>query len=566
MLSSIRPATHLLQQCGGRAAQRALATRSHAVLDVSVDVRSEDFAANAAHMRTLVDDLKAKTEHAMGGGGEKAMARHVKRGKLTPRQRIAQQLDAGAPFLELSHLAGLGLYGKDDVPCGGLITGIGRVEGVECMIIANDPTIKGGSYYPIGVRKQLRAQEIAYQNRLPCIYHVESGGANLPYQSELFPDAQHFGRHYMNQANMSADGIAQVSVVFGSCTAGAAYVPAMSDEVVMVKDKGFIYLGGPPLTKAATGEIVTDDELGGADLHCRTSGVADHYAQDDEHAVQLARRSIANANMKHKLPRNGTQAPVVEPLYDMREAYGIVPRDPLKQYDARLLLARLLDGSEFDEFKPLYGSTLVTGFGRIHGQPVGILANNGILFSDSALKGAHFIQLCGQRNIPILFQQNISGFMVGRTYEAGGIAKDGAKMVSAMSSVKVPRLTLVVGGSHGAGNFAMCGRGLDPRFMFMWPNARISVMGGLQAASVLAQVRRDGLKPGQEWPEEDEEKFKAAIRGQYEKEGHPYYASARLWDDGIIDPADTRRIIGLALAACTSQAPVQPTKFGVFRF
>ncbi len=468
----------------------------------------------------------------------------------------------GAPFLELSQLAAYGMYGGD-VASAGLVTGIGRVSGRECMLVANDATVKGGSYFPISVKKHLRAQEIAAQNRLPCIYLVDSGGANLPTQDEVFPDRDHFGRIFFNQANLSAAGIPQISVVMGSCTAGGAYVPAMSDESVIVRKQGTIFLAGPPLVKAATGEVVTAEELGGADVHSRTSGVTDHYATDDAHALRIARRIVGALNSV-KRPQLALRPPS-EPLHDPSEIHGVVPTDARKPYDVREVIARMVDGSELDEFKRLYGTTLVCGFAHVYGYPVGIVANNGILFSESALKGAHFIQLCAQRGIPLVFLQNVTGFMVGSKYEAGGIAKDGAKMVTAVACAKVPKFTFILGGSFGAGNYGMCGRAYSPRFLWMWPNARISVMGGEQAASVLAQVKRDAMEArGETWPREDEERFKAPIREQYETQGHPYYASARLWDDGIIDPAETRNVLALGLSAALN-APIEPTTFGVFR-
>jgi 3-methylcrotonyl-CoA carboxylase beta subunit len=532
------------------------------VLESAIDPHSEAFEANARAMQALVDDLERQVATVRQGGGEEARRRHLARGKLLPRDRVRLLLDPGAPFLELSQLAGRGLYG-DPVPAGGLITGIGPVMGRECVVVANDATVKGGTYYPITVKKHLRAQEIARQNNLPCIYLVDSGGAHLPSQDEVFPDRDHFGRIFYNQATLSAAGVPQVAVVMGSCTAGGAYVPAMSDECVIVRGQGTIFLGGPPLVKAATGEEVSAEDLGGADLHARISGVADHLAQDDTHALSLARRIVGRFN-RVKQPTLDITAPV-EPLYDPREIHGVVPIDPRKPYDVREVIARIVDGSELDEFKPLYGETLVTGFARLWGYPVGIVANNGILFSESALKGAHFVELCAQRGIPLVFLQNIAGFMVGRKYEAGGIAKDGAKMVTAVACAEVPKLTVIIGGSFGAGNYGMCGRAFAPRFLFMWPNARISVMGGEQAASVLATVRRDNLEArGQSWSKDEEERFKAPIRAQYETQGHPYYASARLWDDGIIDPAETRRVLALTLSASLN-APIPKTAFGVFR-
>ncbi len=528
----------------------------------AVDPRSATFRENAQAMEALVADLKQTLARIREGGGPAARERHVARGKLLSRERIARLLDPGAPFLELSPLAAHGMYGGE-VPAAGIITGIGRVAGRPVMIVVNDATVKGGSYYPMTVKKHLRAQEIAAANRLPCIYLVDSGGANLPNQDEVFPDRDHFGRIFYNQARMSAAGIPQIAVVMGSCTAGGAYVPAMSDETIIVRNQGTIFLGGPPLVKAATGEVVSAEELGGGDLHARTSGVVDHLAENDAHALALAREIVGrlNAPRTAEIERLAPE----EPAYDPRELYGVIPRDLRQSFDVREVIARLVDGSRFEEFKRLYGTTLVTGFAHIWGYPVGIVANNGILFSESALKGAHFIELCAQRGIPLLFLQNITGFMVGRKYEAGGIAKDGAKMVTAVASAEVPKLTLIIGGSFGAGNYAMCGRAYAPRFLYMWPNARISVMGGEQAASVLAQVRRDNLEAqGKTWSAEEEEAFKAPIRAQYERQGHPYYASARLWDDGVIDPAETRRILALSLAAAL-EAPVSATRFGVFR-
>ena len=528
----------------------------------TLDPRTPEFRANAAAMAEIVADLRAKAAAIALGGGTTSRNRHVARGKLLPRDRIEALLDPGTPFLELSQLAAFGMYG-DEVPSAGIITGIGRVSGRECVIVCNDATVKGGTYYPITVKKHLRAQEIARANRLPCIYLVDSGGANLPNQDEVFPDREHFGRIFFNQANMSADGIAQIAVVMGSCTAGGAYVPAMSDESIIVKEQGTIFLAGPPLVKAATGEIVSAEDLGGADVHSRTSGVTDHYAENDAHALGIARRAVAGLNAV-KRPDVATRK-VVPPAYDPAELYGVVPADRRKPFDVREVIARVVDGSDFDEFKRLYGTTIVTGFAHIHGYPVGIVANNGILFSESALKAAHFIELCAQRRIPLVFLQNITGFMVGRKYEVGGIAKDGAKMVTAVATAQVPKFTVIIGGSFGAGNYGMCGRAYDPRFLWMWPNARISVMGGEQAASVLATVKRDGMEArGEVWPAADEDAFKVPIRAQYETQGHPYYATARLWDDGIIDPADTRMVLGLGLSAALN-APVAQTRFGLFR-
>jgi 3-methylcrotonyl-CoA carboxylase beta subunit len=532
------------------------------VLKSAINPRSDEFRRNATAMKGLVDDLREVVAKVKMGGGAVAQKRHLDRGKLLPRERIRRLLDVGSPFLELSQLAAWGMY-SGDVGAAGIITGIGAIAGQECMIIANDPTVKGGSYYPMTVKKHLRAQDIARENNLPCVYLVESGGANLPTQDEVFPDRDHFGRIFYNQAQMSAAGIPQVSVVLGSCTAGGAYIPAMSDEAIIVKNQGTIFLAGPPLVKAATGEVVTAEELGGADVHCRISGVTDHYAQDDGHALAIARRVVANLNRKK--PISLDIAPPEEPLYDPSELYGIIPADPRQPYDVREVIARLVDGSRFDEFKQSYGTTLVTGFARVWGYPVGIVANNGILFSESAQKGAHFVELCSQRGIPLVFLQNITGFMVGRKYEAGGIAKDGAKMVTAVACAKVPRFTLIIGGSFGAGNYGMCGRAYQPRMMWMWPNGRVSVMGGDQAANVLAQIKRDAMAAkGEAWDPAAEESFKSPIRQQYETQGHPYYAGARLWDDGLIDPAETRTVLALGLSAALN-APIEPTKFGVFR-
>ena len=532
------------------------------VIKSKINPRSDEFAANRGAMQAQVDDLRARVESVRQGGGERARERHLSRGKLLPRDRIRVLLDVGSPFLELSQLAAGGMY-DDEVPSAGIITGIGRVSGRECMIVANDATVKGGTYYPITVKKHLRAQEIARENHLPCIYLVDSGGANLPSQDEVFPDREHFGRIFYNQANMSAMGIPQIAVVMGSCTAGGAYVPAMAEESIIVKEQGTIFLAGPPLVKAATGEVVSAEDLGGADVHSRTSGVTDHYALNDAHALGLARRAVQNLN-RHKTVALDIR-PSRPPLHDPAEIYGLVPDDTRRPYDVREVIARIVDGSEFDEFKALYGTTLVCGFAHIHGYPVGIVANNGVLFSESALKGTHFIELCSQRGIPLVFLQNITGFMVGRKYESGGIAKDGAKMVTAVACARVPKFTVILGGSFGAGNYGMCGRAYSPRFLWMWPNARISVMGGEQAANVMAQVRRDILeRKGEDWPAEAEERFKQPIREQYETQGHPYYATARLWDDGVIDPADTRRVLGLGISASLN-APVETTEFGLFR-
>jgi 3-methylcrotonyl-CoA carboxylase beta subunit len=532
------------------------------VLKSTINARDAAFIENAAHMQSQVDDLNIKVAAIKLGGGEKSQARHQSRGKLLPRERINALLDVGAPFLELSQLAAFDVY-DDKLAAAGIITGVGRVCGVECMIVVNDATVKGGSYFPLTVKKHLRAQSIAQQNNLPCIYLVDSGGANLPQQDEVFPDREHFGRIFFNQANMSAMGIPQIAVVMGSCTAGGAYVPAMADESIIVREQGTIFLAGPPLVKAATGEVVSAEDLGGADVHCRTSGVADHYAQNDHHALQIARNAVKRLNRRK--PISLDIAPSEEPAYPAAEIYGIVPKDSRKPYDVREIIARIVDASDFDEFKALYGTTLICGFARIFGYPVGIVANNGILFSESAQKGAHFIELCAQRKIPLIFLQNITGFMVGQQYEAGGIAKHGAKMVTAVACAQVPKLTVLIGGSFGAGNYGMCGRAYDPRFMFMWPNARISVMGGEQAAGVMAQIKRDQYdRNNEEWSPEDEQKFKQPILETYEKQGHPYFASARLWDDGVIDPADTRMVLGLSLSASLN-APIEDTKFGIFR-
>ncbi|MBG6289592.1 methylcrotonoyl-CoA carboxylase [Pseudomonas nitroreducens] len=533
-----------------------------AILHTQINPRSPDFAANAATMLENVQDLRAVLGRVHEGGGAAAPAKHTARGKLLVRERINRLLDAGSPFLEVSALAAHDVYGED-VAAAGVVAGIGRVEGVECMIVGNDATVKGGSYYPLTVKKHLRAQTIAQQNRLPCIYLVDSGGANLPRQDEVFPDREHFGRIFFNQANMSAQGIPQIAVVMGSCTAGGAYVPAMSDETIMVRNQATIFLAGPPLVKAATGEVVSAEDLGGADVHCKTSGVADHYAEDDEHALAIARRCIANLNWTKQGQLN-TRAPRA-PLYAADELYGVIPVDSKQPFDVREIIARLVDGSEFDEFKALFGTTLVCGFAHLHGYPVAILANNGILFAEAAQKGAHFIELACQRGIPLVFLQNITGFMVGQKYEAGGIAKHGAKLVTAVACAQVPKFTVIIGGSFGAGNYGMCGRAYDPRFLWMWPNARIGVMGGEQAAGVLAQVKREQAeRAGSALSAEDEAKIKAPILEQYERQGHPYYSSARLWDDGVIDPAQTRDVLGLALSASLN-APVEATRFGVFR-
>ena len=537
------------------------------ILESRLNARSGEFQRNANAMKALVADLHTLIAQVHDGGGEAARAKHVARGKLLPRDRVQMLLDPGTPFLELSPLAALGMYpdrdGSDSAPCGGLIAGIGRVSGVDCMIVCNDATVKGGTYYPLTVKKHLRAQEIAQQNRLPCIYLVDSGGANLPNQDEVFPDRDHFGRIFFNQANLSAQGIAQIAVVMGSCTAGGAYVPAMSDESIIVRNQGTIFLGGPPLVKAATGEVVTAEDLGGGDVHTRLSGVVDHLAENDMHALAIARNTVKNLNQAHRKP--APPAVPVAPRFDASELYGVIPADTRKPFDVREIIARVVDGSEFDEFKARYGTTLVCGFAHIEGMPVGIIANNGILFSESALKGAHFIELCCQRKVPLVFLQNITGFMVGRKYENEGIARNGAKMVTAVATAAVPKFTIIIGGSFGAGNYGMCGRAFSPRFLWMWPNARISVMGGDQAAAVLATVRRDGIEGrGGQWTMEEEEAFKTPIRNQYEEQGHPYFATARLWDDGVIDPADTRRVLALGLSAALN-APIPETRFGVFR-
>lgn len=554
------------------------------VLPTTVDRSSRGFAANRDHNRRLAADLRAQLERIAGGGPEHARQRHLQRGKLLPRDRIETLLDPASPFLELSPAAAFGMYRQgladdqpDPAPGAGLITGIGRVAGTECVIVANDPTVKGGTYFPVTVKKHLRAQEIAADNHLPCIYLVDSGGAYLPLQDEVFPDRDHFGRIFYNQARLSGAGIPQIAVVMGSCTAGGAYVPAMSDEAIIVKDQGTIFLGGPPLVKAATGVEVSAEELGGGELHARTSGVVDHLALDDRHGLQLARDAVASLG-RPVAPGAGRAAPPSghagndlavtepeEPAYDPADVYGILPPDPRQPFDVREVIARIVDGSRFHEFKQLYGTSLVCGFARVHGCPVGIVANDGILFSSSALKGAHFVQLCEQRGIPLVFLQNVTGFMVGRDYEAGGIAKHGAKMVTAVACSTVAKITVIIGGSFGAGNYAMCGRAYSPRFLFMWPTARISVMGGQEAAEVLATVRRDTLAArGDNWPADEEEAFKADIRARYETQGHPFYATARLWDDGVIDPLDTRDVVGLALSV-TRRAPAGRASYGVFR-
>lgn len=531
-------------------------------LKSTVNPRSELFQENAAHMQALVNDLRETVGQIAEGGSERARTRHLEHGKLLPRVRLQQLIDPGSPFLELSQLAAYNAY-DEPVPAAGLITGIGSIHDQACMIVINDPTVKGGTYYPLTVKKHLRAQEIAAQNHLPCLYLVDSGGAYLPKQDEVFPDKEHFGRIFYNQARLSAQNIPQIAVVMGSCTAGGAYVPAMADESIMVKEQATIFLAGPPLVKAATGEEVSAEALGGADVHCRISGVSDYQAEDDTHALLIARRLVAQLNRPSITVPNRREP--TDPICDPNELYGVVNHDPRKPFDIRDIIARLVDGSEFDEFKAQYGNTLVCGFAHLNGYPLGIIANNGILFSEAALKGTHFIQLCCQRKIPLLFLQNISGFMVGRKYENEGIAKHGAKMVNAVACANVPKFTVVVGGSFGAGNYAMCGRAYEPRFLWMWPNARISVMGGEQAANVLAQVTRDKKeKQGSTWSESEEAAFKTPIAAQYEEQGHPYYASARLWDDGIIDPLDTRQVLSLALAA-SYNAPINSSQFGVFR-
>ncbi|MEY3408696.1 MAG: hypothetical protein RIS02_423 [Pseudomonadota bacterium] len=537
------------------------------VLQTQLNTRSADFLANAAALQAAVDDLRVQLKKSAAGGGEKARAKHVARGKLPPRERVQMLLDPGTPFLEIAPLAAHAMYlskdGTEDAPCAGMIAGIGRVNGVDCLIVCNDATVKGGTYYPMTVKKHLRAQEIAQQNNLPCIYLVDSGGANLPNQDDVFPDREHFGRIFYNQANMSALGIPQIAVVMGSCTAGGAYVPAMSDETIIVKNQGTIFLGGPPLVKAATGEVVSAEDLGGGDVHTRLSGVADHLAQNDAHALALARQAVGSLNRKKNIDVQLREP--VAPLYESKEIYGVIPADSRKPFDVREIIARIVDGSEFAEFKARFGPTLVCGFAHIEGMPVGIIANNGILFSESALKGAHFIELCCQRKVPLVFLQNITGFMVGRKYESEGIARNGAKMVTAVATAKVPKFTIIIGGSFGAGNYGMCGRAFSPRFLWMWPNARICVMGGEQAAGVLATVKRDGIEArGGAWSAEEEAAFKQPILDQFGHQSHPYYASARLWDDGVIDPADTRRVLALGLSASLN-APIEDTKFGIFR-
>ncbi|MCB1680193.1 MAG: methylcrotonoyl-CoA carboxylase [Halioglobus sp.] len=532
------------------------------VIQSRVNTRDEAFAANREHLQAQVDDLRRLVGVISRGGGEQARQRHTARGKLLPRERLDAVLDPGSPFLELSQLAAYRVY-EDEVPGAGLITGIGRIAGQECMVLVNDATVKGGTYYPLTVKKQGRAQTIARENHLPCVYLVDSGGAYLPLQEDVFPDREHFGHAFYNQARMSALGIPQIAAVLGSCTAGGAYLPAMADESIIVKNQGTIFLGGPPLVKAATGEVVSAEELGGADVHCRTSGVTDHYANNDHHALQLVRRAVARLNRVKPVAMDLREP--VPPVYPTEDVYGVIPADAKRPYDVREVIARVVDGSEFDEFKALYGTTLVCGFARIHGYPVGLVANNGILFGESAVKGAHFIELCAQRHTPLVFLQNITGFMVGKQYEADGIARHGAKMVHAVACADVPKFTVIIGGSFGAGNYAMCGRAYEPRFLFMWPNARISVMGGEQAAGVLATVKQDQLaREGKAMSAPEAAAFKQPILDLYEKQGHPYYASARLWDDGVIDPADTRTVLGLAISAALN-APVRDSRFGVFR-
>lgn len=563
LAASSSPVHAVAQRASMASHAGVLPNAAGSVLDGRLNTRSPEFRESLAHMDALTAELRARVAKVRLGGGEKARARHTARGKLLVRDRIDSLLDRDSPFLELSPLAAYDVYGDDDVPSAGIVTGIGRINGVECMILGNDATVKGGTYFPLTVKKHLRAQEIAMENRLPCVYLVDSGGAFLPRQAEIFPDRDHFGREFYNQANMSAAGIPQIAVVMGSCTAGGAYVPAMSDESVIVKGTGTVFLGGPPLVRAATGEVVTPDELGGADVHCRTSGVTDHLANNDHHALEITRRIVANLNYS-KQPAVA-QVPIEEPLFSPEELGGIIPVDSRKPFDVRKVIARIVDGSKFDEFKQHYGTTIVTGFARLYGNPVGIIANNGILFSESSVKAAHFIELCSQRGIPLLFLQNITGFMVGKKAEHGGIAKDGAKMVMAVSCAKVPKITCIIGGSYGAGNYGMCGRAFSPRFLYMWPNARISVMGGEQAAGVLAQVQRDNLeRAGKQWTAEEEAAFKQPTLDKYEHESSAYFSTARLWDDGIIDPKDTRKVLGLSLSAALNEH-AQETKFGVFR-
>ena len=532
------------------------------LIDTRLDTRDATFARNRDALAALVADLRAKVASIEQGGGEATREWHPGRGKLLPRERVRMLLDPGSPFLEMSQFAAYGMY-DDNIAGAGIITGVGRVAGRECVVICNDATVKGGTYYPMTVKKHLRAQDVARENNLPCIYLVDSGGANLPNQTDVFPDRDHFGRIFYNQATMSAEGIPQIAVVMGSCTAGGAYVPAMSDESIIVREQGTIFLAGPPLVKAATGEIVSAEELGGADVHTRVSGVADHFAMNDEHALAIARRIVGKLNRVKSVSLEVAEPR--PPRYPAEDIYGVINADIKKPYDVHEVIARIVDGSDFDEFKARYGTTLVTGFAHLCGYPVGIVANNGVLYSESALKGAHFVELCTQRRVPLVFLQNITGFMVGRKYEAGGIAKDGAKLVTAVSCAKVPKFTVIIGGSYGAGNYGMCGRAFNPRFLWMWPNARISVMGGEQASTVLATIRRDAIEAkGGSWSAAEESAFKTPIREQYEREGHPYYASARLWDDGVIDPADTRKVLGLAISASLNK-PIEATTFGVFR-
>jgi 3-methylcrotonyl-CoA carboxylase beta subunit len=563
LLSRRAAATHpMAGACRSFASHAGVLATPSNVLDGRLNTKSEEYKASKAQMDTLTAELRARLAKVREGGGAKARERHVSRNKLLVRDRIDTLLDPGSPFLELAPLAAYDMYGGE-VPSAGIVTGIGRINGVECMVLANDATVKGGTYFPMTVKKHLRAQEIAQENRLPCVYLVDSGGAFLPLQADIFPDRDHFGREFYNQANMSAMGIPQIAVVMGSCTAGGAYVPAMCDESVIVQKNGTVFLGGPPLVRAATGEVVTPEELGGADVHCRISGVTDHLAHNDHHALEITRRIISNLNVK-KTPAV-SQFPIEEPLFDQEELGGIIPSDARKPFDVRKVIARIVDGSKFDEFKQHYGTTIVTGFAKLYGNPVGIIANNGILFSESSVKAAHFIELCTQRGIPLLFLQNITGFMVGKKAEHGGIAKDGAKLVTAVSCAKVPKITCIIGGSYGAGNYGMCGRAFSPRFLYMWPNARIGIMGGEQAAGVLAQVQRDNMdKAGKIWTEEEEAAFKKPIQDKYEAEATPYYSTARLWDDGIIDPKDTRKVLGLSLSAALNEQP-KDTKFGVFR-
>lgn len=558
---------HIASSVAGRIARFGFSRTSYHSATFPIgsdpDVKSDIYLENTETMKNLVEELKDNIQTISLGGDENARNRHTSRGKLLVRDRIHHLLDPGSPFLEFSQLAGFNLYGNEKVPAGGIVTGIGRVMGQECVIVANDATVKGGSYYPITVQKHIRAQTIAKENNLPCVYLVDSGGANLPRQAEVFPDRDHFGRIFFNQASMSSQGIPQIAVVMGSCTAGGAYVPAMSDESVIVKQQGTIFLGGPPLVQAATGEKVSPEELGGADLHCKRSGVTDHYALDDDHALHLARTIVENLNRQK--PNETMLKAAEEPLYDPEELYGIVGTNLKRTFDIREVIARIVDGSKFHEFKKLYGDTLVCGFSRIFGAPVGIIGNNGVLFSESSLKATHFIELCCQRKIPLLFLQNITGFMVGKEAEAGGIAKDGAKMVTAVACAKVPKITVIIGGSYGAGNYGMCGRAYAPRFLYMWPNARISVMGGEQAATVLAMITRDQReRQGKEFSAEEEKALKDPIISRFEAEGSPYFSSARLWDDGVIDPVDTRTVVGLSLHA-TLNAPIPETSFGVFR-